>query len=148
MTEAVRFLTSVVETGHIRRRALLAIGGRLVAKLQPQTSTAVLSAAAEFMAAASRCPASMHGVHVMGLQIVRTLPCSALLLETWQHPYDLCWDNVSVRQGLKLMCLKVALQTIAIPHMGVNTGTASVCGTDLKDIMCAGCCRLPRCMRC
>ena len=54
VTEAIRFLTSVVEAGHIRKRALLAISGRLVPKLQEHTSTAVLSAAAEFMAAAFR----------------------------------------------------------------------------------------------
>ena len=54
VTEAIRFLTSVVEAGHIRRRALLAISGRLVAKLQQGTPNAVLCAAAEFMAAASR----------------------------------------------------------------------------------------------
>lgn len=60
VTEAIRFLTSVVEDGHIRKRALLAISGRLVAKLQQHTSTAVLSAAADFMAAASRCALCKH----------------------------------------------------------------------------------------
>ena len=68
VTEAIRFLTSVVESGHIRRRALLSISGRLVAKLQQQTPTAVLSAAAEFMAAASRCGAFYHPTLVIGLQ--------------------------------------------------------------------------------
>lgn len=54
VTEAIRFLTAVVEAGHIRKRALLAIAGRLTARLQQHSSAAVLSAAAEFMAAASR----------------------------------------------------------------------------------------------
>ena len=60
VTEAIRFLTSVVEDGHITKRALLAISGRLVAKLQQHTSPAVLSAAAELMAAASRCALCNH----------------------------------------------------------------------------------------
>ena len=55
VTEAIRFLTSVVEGGHIRKRALLAISGRLVARLSAHDSSAVLAAAADFMASASRC---------------------------------------------------------------------------------------------
>ncbi len=55
VTEAIRFLTSVVEGGHIRKRALLAISARLVSRLGAHESSAVLSAAADFMAAASRC---------------------------------------------------------------------------------------------
>ena len=112
MTEAIRFLTSVVETGHIRRRALLAISGRLVAKLQPQTSIAVLSAAAEFMAAASRCAASMHGMHVSWWPKARTLLCSTLLLEPWRHPYSLCWGPCASGASAQCLCLKPALQTV------------------------------------
>lgn len=81
VTEAIRFLTSVVESGHIRRRALLAISGRLVAKLQQQASTAVLSAAAEFMAAASRCSAFLCPTPLTGL--LQAVLCSAMLLDPW-----------------------------------------------------------------
>ena len=76
VTEAIRFLTSVAEAGHLRKRALLAISGRLVPKLQGHTSTAVLSAAAEFMAAAFR---RVSTPAILQLCASSSLPASQML---------------------------------------------------------------------
>lgn len=55
VVEAIGFLTEVVEARHMRKRSLLTALSRVVAKLQHNNSTAVGSAAADFIAAAARC---------------------------------------------------------------------------------------------